>query len=95
MVITTQPNLVTARGTKLKPVQHSPVFREYNVSQRSSTGVKCSQYMSQSALIFSEFYFVIPGSRNQFDQKIAFCGLKLFDLAGTKNPQIIFLKLYL
>ena len=29
----------------------------------------CSQYMSQSAHIFSEFYFVIPGSRSRFGYK--------------------------
>ena len=28
-----------SRGTKLKPGQHSLVFREYNMSQRSPTGV--------------------------------------------------------
>ena len=28
MVITTRPTVSTARGTKLKPVQHSLVFRE-------------------------------------------------------------------
>ena len=39
MVITTRPTAATARGTELKPVQHSLVFREYNMSQRSSTDV--------------------------------------------------------
>ena len=39
MVITTQPTVATAWGTKLTPVQHSLVFRQYSMSQRSSTGV--------------------------------------------------------
>ena len=39
MVITTRPTVATARGTKFKPVQHSLVFLEYYMWQKSSTGV--------------------------------------------------------
>ena len=93
IVITTRPTVAIARGTRLNPVQHSLVFREYNMSQGSSTGVNLQAIYDPINTYFSEFYFVIPGSRNQFSPKIAFCGRKLLNPASTKNAQIKFKKL--
>ena len=60
MVITTRPTVATARGTKLKPVQHSLVFREYSMSQRSSTAVHLQPIYEAIKAYLSEFYFFIP-----------------------------------
>ena len=88
--VTTRPTVATARDSDLKPVQHSLVFREYNISQRVSTGLLQPIYETISIYFFKEFWFVIACSRNQFGQKIAFCGRKLFDPASSKNARISF-----
>ena len=66
MVLTTRPTVATAQGTKLKPVHHSLVFRECNISKRSSTGVNLQPIYESTSTYFSEFYFVIPCSMTQF-----------------------------
>ena len=95
IVLETRHTVTTARGTNFKPVQHLLVVREFNMSKRSSTGVNfqpiyepiTSYFFSYSFVICFLCYFVIPGSRNQFGQKIEFCGRKLFDPASTKNAK--------
>ena len=94
MLITIWHTVVTVQDTKLKPVQHWLVFLEFNMSQRSSTDVNLQPIYEPIDAYFSEFYFVIPGSRNGIGQKLTFCGRKLFDPASMKNAQINFERLY-
>ena len=54
IVVTTRPTVTTALDTKLKPGQHSPVFRESNISKRSSTGVNLQPIYEP---ISSHFFF--------------------------------------
>ena len=57
MVLTTRLTVATARGTKLKPVQHSLVFREYNMSKRSSTGVNLQPIYEPISTYFFRILF--------------------------------------
>ena len=90
MVLTTRPTVATARGTKLKPVQHSLVFREYNMSKRSSTGVNLQPIYEPISTYFFRILFCYSWQQEPNWPKMTFFGRKLFDPASTKNPQIIF-----
>ena len=89
MVITTRPTVATARGTTLKPVQHSLVFREYNMSQRSSTAVNLQPIYEAVNTYFTEFYFIIPGSRN-LAKKSHFAAANSLTLPTRKMLKLIF-----
>ena len=65
-------------------------FASINMPKRSSTGVNLQPIYEPISTYLSKFCFVIPGSRNQFGQKMTFCGRKLFDPASTKMFKLIF-----
>ena len=91
MMITTQPTVATARGTKLKPAQHSLVFLEHNMSQRSSTGVNLQPIpiWTNQHIFFQNFTLLFLAAVTNLVKKIAFRGRTLFDPASMPAREML------